>query len=212
MKNLPTVTLVAVDCTDRIKGTIQAMLFSMLKINFGEAKLLSHEKPNCLPPEIQFEKIDKISNINEYNEFMFLNLGQHIDTPACITVQDHAYVIHPEVWDDEWLQYDYCGAPWKWMKNSYVANNGEHIRQGNGGFSLRSKKLVDLPKKMGWELREEQGWLNEDGNLNCYWRREMLEQGIKYAPVEVAALFAYENPVPENANSDLTFGFHRRFK
>jgi len=37
-----------------------------------------------------------------------------------------------------------------------------------------------------------------------------LENGINYPPVEVAARFSYENPVPENDYGNIsTFGFHR---
>ena len=124
-------------------------------------------------------------------------------------VQAHAWILHPDLWDDNWLQYDYCGAPWPIVENSYITNNGERARVGNGGFSLRSKKLLDLPKKMNWGLREEQGWANEDGNIVCYYCKEMLENGIKYAPLDVACKFAYENTVPENIGIK-TFGFHRR--
>jgi len=61
---------------------------------------------------------------------------------------------------------------------------------------------------MGWEVREEQGWKNEDGNICCYYRKEMLENGIKYAPLEVAVKFSYENTIPENVGVT-PFGFHR---
>jgi hypothetical protein len=38
----------------------------------------------------------------------------------------------------------------------------------------------------------------------------MLDLGIKYAPVEVAAKFSYENPVKENKFGNIpTFGYHR---
>ncbi len=155
MKELPDVTLVAIDCTDRIKGTIQAMLFSMLKINFGQVKLLSHDKPNCLPPEIQFEQIDKITNIDEYSKFVFLDLGEHIQTSHCLMVQDHGYVISPEMFDDDWLQYDYIGAIWPWSETAYITDEGEHVRNGNGGMSLRSKKILDLPKKWVGNYRKD---------------------------------------------------------
>jgi hypothetical protein len=39
----------------------------------------------------------------------------------------------------------------------------------------------------------------------------MLENGIKYAPIEVAAKFSYENDVPENMHIKEFFGFHRNY-
>jgi hypothetical protein len=92
-----------------------------------------------------------------------------------------------------------------------MANNGERVRVGNGGFSIRSSKLLNAPKKLGLELKQEQGFFNEDGNLVCYNRKELLEYGIKYAPVGVAAKFSYENEVPENQRIE-TFGFHKHIR
>jgi len=112
------------------------------------------------------------------------------------------------MWKDEWLEYDYLGAPWGIVPNTYIANNGETVRVGNGGFSLRSKFLMDLPFNQGFRLRSEQGWQNEDGNICCYYRKEFLKLGIKYAPVEVAAEFSFENVCVENYGRK-TFGFHR---
>jgi len=207
---IPEVTLVAVDCTDRVLGTINALNICSRNIDFGRVKLLSHEKPLALPDFIEYNEIPKISNIDEYNQFMFMDLGRYIDTSHCLTVQDHAYIINASAWNDEFLEFSYLGAPWAVVPDAYMANNGERARVGNGGFSIRSKHLLDLPSKMGWYLREEQGWKNEDGNVCCYWRKEMLENGIKYAPLEVAVKFAYETAIPENLGI-MPLGFHRHF-
>ena len=205
---IPEVTLVAVDCTDRVPGTITALITSTKDIDFGGVKLLSHEKPLDLPDFIEYNEIPKISNIDEYNQFMFMDLGDYISTSHCLTVQDHAYILHPELWTDDWLQYDWIGSPWKIIPNAYLTDDGERVRNGNGGFSLRSKKLMDAPHILGLKLEERQGYFNEDGNLAVYHRAKLLEYGIRYAPVEIASEFAYENTVPENEGL-LTFGYHR---
>ena len=114
------------------------------------------------------------------------------------------------MWNNDWLQYDYIGAPFPISENAYWANNGERVRVGNGGFSLRSRKLLEMPLKNNWKLRQEQGFFNEDGNVCCYWRKEFLEEGIKYAPLELAVKFSFETPVQENDfGKTRTFGFHR---
>lgn len=207
--NLPDVTLIAIDSTNRIQNTIKALEISSRDISFGEVKLLSHRKPNNLPDFISFERCMQIENINDFNLYMFREMGKHVSTSHCITVQDHAYIIHPELWDDAWLEYDYIGAPWAYREDAYICHDtGEHVRIGNGGFSLRSKKLLDIPKQNNMPLLQEQGWFNEDGNICVYHRVKMLELGIKYAPIEIAARFSYENPVHENEGLK-TFGFHR---
>jgi hypothetical protein len=208
-KLLKDVTLIAYSSND-IQENIVALQKCMEYFYFGAVKIISHKVPENLPKEIKHEYGKEIKDINDFNEYMFLNLYRHVNTSHCLYVQHHGFIINPELWDDEFLNWDYCGAVWKDIPNTYIANDGVRMKVGNGGFSIRSKKLLDLPKRMGWYLREEQGWANEDGNICCYWHREMLENGIKYAPVEVAAKFSYENPVPENNYGNMkTFGFHR---
>jgi hypothetical protein len=73
---------------------------------------------------------------------------------------------------------------------------------------LRGRDILDIPLEHDLPLLQEQGWRNEDGNLVCYYRELMLALGVKYAPVEVASKFSYENPVPENQGLK-TFGYHR---
>jgi hypothetical protein len=191
-----------------ISETISSLLYSSKDIEFGSIKFLTHEKPKDLPEQIEYIKIPEIKNIMDYNHFCFSELGKYIDTTFGLLTQHHAFVLSPEMWNYEWLEYDYIGAPWPIRENSYIANNGEKVRVGNGGFSLRSKYLMRIPKNHNWTLREDQGHYNEDGNLVCYYRKEMLQLGIRYAPIELAINFSYENLVPENYGQK-TFGFHR---
>ena len=205
---IPDVTLTAVDCTNRINGTINALVEGSQNIDFGAVLLISHEKPNNLPDFIQFKKCKKINNIDDFNYFMFLELGSYIQTSYCLYIQDHAKILDYTLWNDEWLQYSYIGAPWAIVPNAYMANDGTRSRVGNGGFSLRKSDVMNIPKENHWYLREEQGWKNEDGQINCYWKKEFLDLGVKYAPIEVAVHFSFETPMLENYNVK-SFGYHR---
>jgi hypothetical protein len=208
-KLLKDVTLIAYSSND-VEENIVALQKCMEYFYFGAVKIISHKRPENLPEGIKYEQGKEIKDINDFNEYMFLNFYKHVNTSHCLYIQHHAYILNPELWDDNWLKYDYCGAVWPHVHDAYIANNGERVRVGNGGFSIRSSYLMTLPQKMGWYLREEQGWKNEDGQIAVYWRKEMLENGVKYAPVEVAAKFSYENPVPENNYGNMkTFGYHR---
>lgn len=208
--NIPDVTLIAVSSIE-ISETIKALQKSCEKINFGAVKLISHECPNDLPNDIKFEYCPKINDIMDFNNYAFKELGKHVSTSHCLMVQFHAWIVRPELWDDLWLDYDYIGAPWRYCEDSYIADNGEHVRNGNGGFSLRSKKLLDIPKQYDISLTHDRGFYNEDGNICCYHRSKMLSLGIKYAPLEVACKFSFENEIPENKNI-LPFGFHKFIK
>lgn len=205
---LPNVTLMAVSSI-KISETILSLLTSMKHIDFGRVVLVSHEKPQSLPENIDFEKCSEIKSINDFNSYAFYHLGNHFETSHCLLTQHEAWVINPTEWKDEWLQYDYIGAPWPVCYDAYICHDtGEHVRVGNGGFSLRSKKLTELPLKHFMPLLEEQGWYNEDGNICVYHRKKMLELGIEYAPVEIASKFSYETLIPENIGIT-TFGFHK---
>jgi len=208
---LPDVTLIAVSSVE-IEGTIFSLETSSRYIDFGKIVIVSHEKPKELPEKITYEKCPKLDGINPWNLYMFHNLGKHFQTSHCLVVHADSWVLNPTEWKDSWLQYDYIGAPWPVCYDAYICKEtGEHVRVGNGGFSLRSKKLVNTPLEHNMPLLEEEGWYNEDGNICVYHRQKMLELGIKYAPVEVAAKFSFENNVVENFGINKFFGFHKNY-
>ena len=64
--NLNNVTLIAISSV-KIDETIKALQYSAKDINFGKIKLVTHEKPINLPNDIEFNYIDKINNIDEWN-------------------------------------------------------------------------------------------------------------------------------------------------
>ena len=88
-----------------------------------------------------------IKNYNDYNYYVIYHLHEHVDTSHCLLVQPDGFVLFPDKWDDEWLKYDYIGAPWAYVEDAYIDPFGRHWRVGNGGFSLRSKAFLKfLPK------------------------------------------------------------------
>ena len=224
MINLPNVTLFSVDTTSSIDDTIHALYTSMNGIEYGEVKLITlKENIEKYGSELKSdgiileEPVIPVNNYNEYNYFIIFKLNEHIDTSHCLLVQQDGFVLCPEKWNDSWLEYDYIGAPWPWKENSYISPFGEHIRVGNGGFSLRSKKLLNVPNKVKvtWETNHSDFyWMppgvvnyHEDGNICVHNRHVYLEQGCKFAPIEVAKNFSYETPLEENKGI-ATFGFH----
>lgn len=211
MIQIPDVTLLALSSIE-IPATIAALQFSSRDIDFGAIKLISDVEPDNLPENIIWEYCPKINNIMDFNHYMFSEMGKHVQTSHMLYVQHHALIIRPNLWNDEWLGNDYGGAPWMIKDDAYICHaTGEHVRVGNGGFSLRSKRLLEIPNKYNLPLLQEQGWHNEDGNIVNYNRVKMLELGIKYMPLEQAVIFSYENEVPENQGIE-TFGFHRNLR
>ena len=203
---LPNVTLIVISSIN-IDKAIFALRYSMLGIEFGFSKIVTHEKLDNLPSNITYEQSPKINSIDEYSKYVIYDLTRHITTDYCLLIQHDGFVLHPEAWSNEFLNWDYIGAPWAVSNVSYVTKKGEHVRVGNGGFSLRSKKLLDIPNKHNMPFLEEQGFYNEDGNISVYNRDFLLNLGIKYAPIEVAARFSREIILPEYKDI-ITFGFH----
>tara|TARA_R110000824_G_scaffold28537_2_gene95763 strand:- start:2783 stop:3472 length:690 start_codon:yes stop_codon:yes gene_type:complete len=208
MLNLENVTLIIVSSID-LDNSIKALEYSCKGINFGAVKLVSHEKPNNLPPNIKFEYIDRMDNIDEYSYNMIYKLGEYVETEFVLVIQSDGYVVNPSSWRDEFLEYDYIGAPFPLPNDSfsYRDANGTLFRVGNGGFSLRSKKLVDLPNKLGLEWKSFHGYYNEDGYICVNYRHIFEENGVKYAPLDVAKYFSHESYIPE-IEGITPFGFH----
>ena len=108
---LPNVTLVAMTSVN-IRATTRAMLYSMRGIEFGDAVLITHRKPFGLPKNIRYSHTDKLRDIDAFNYKMVYELGGHIKTDFALIVHADGFVVHPELWRDEFLDYDYIGAPW----------------------------------------------------------------------------------------------------
>ena len=223
MLDLSKVTLVAVDNTSRVPNTIKAIYTCLEQTKFGSVKLItSKEVKDQYQETLHQDNIDveemiyPITEINEYSKYVLYDLHNHVDKDFCLLIQDHAFIINPNAWSDEFFEYDYIGAPWPYSENSYLTPYDEHIRVGNGGFSFRSKKLLEVPLKRDIPFDCTSGDFYkhfnannfaEDGNICVHNRHMFIEGGCKFPSVEVAARFSYETPVPENQGL-IPFGFH----
>ena len=116
-------------------------------------------------------------------------------------VQWDGFVIDGKRWVDEFWHHDYIGAKWP-----HAGGEGEgDFRVGNGGFSLRSKRLLDALTDPDITLNTDE---NEDEAI-CVRHREFLEKkyGIVFADERVADRFSAEVGRPVGP----TFGFHGVF-
>lgn len=136
---------------------------------------------------------------------MLYELSKYIQTEFALFVHHRAHVLRPKMWSDEFLEYDYVGAPWK--ESTHFTSTGNEIRVGNGGFSLRSQRIMAAPRELGLEFTDNNtGFFHEDGQL-CVYHRERLEaHGIRFAPVEIAARFSTEAKTTDTVRNP--FGFH----
>jgi hypothetical protein len=207
MLNLPKVTILSVNCVDP-EESIKAINYSKRGINFGASYLFTHE---CITREgIETINIPKINTIDEYSDFVLSLHGFSLPGDYFLFVQPDGYVLSPSMWSDDFFKYSYIGAPWP---NSLTWIERQKIKQyvnfvGNGGFSLRSKKFLELSAK----FTTCHGF-GEDVFLCCLHYDYMLAHGIKFAPVEVAEKFSRENnlqdwTMPGEHDVNSSFGFH----
>jgi hypothetical protein len=218
---LDNVTLLALGST-QIKENLAALQFSMRGIDFGAVKFISHEQPAEVPPGIQYEKFNDFENISykEFSYYCIYKLIEHVETDFMLMIHPDGFVINPDSWTDEFMEWDYIGAPWPLMDTAFIDPFGNHQRVGNGGFTLRSRKVLEIPhiEEVPFEVNEgtfykhmNAGAYNEDGNI-CVHNRHIFEKhGTRFAPVEVAARFSHEIPVPETESIKKPFGFHRYY-
>lgn len=157
---------------------------------------------------VKYVQLAHITDINSWNKAVIYDLWKYVDTEFCMFVHGDGYVINPELWNPDWLNYDFVGAPWPLPKDdySYRDQKGNIVRVGNS-VSLRSKQLLYLPTTLKFEWKEFYGNTNEDGFLNCHHRQDLETWGVKFAPLEVAIHFSKEHEIPENVGIK-TFAFH----
>jgi len=211
MLNLNDVTLVGIIGSKYCaKNTVRAILYSKREINFYKTQILS-----CVPlqiPGIDVIVIPAMTKV-QFFQFMIKKLNDYIFSSHMLLVQDDGFVINKNAWVDDFLEYDYIGALWK-QKTQGIHERTTPYRCGNGGFSLRSKKLLEVLQKF---FPGVPGL--EDDQQICRVYRPFLERfGIKFATDEIAALFSVEDDgdkIPELSGQShkdrftlKTFGFH----
>lgn len=192
MISLPQITLIALTGKD-FDAHKRAIDKSCEEIEFGDVKIIWDEK---------------IKNIDDWNRKIVYELGDYVSTPYALLIHADGYVINPELWNTDWLQYDYIGAPFPLPTDNFSYRDiyGKIQRVGNS-VSLRSKKLLDLPKKLSMEWKPFHGFHNEDGFISVNMRHVFEEHGCKFAPLDVATHFSKEHEIPENKGLQ-TFMFH----
>ena len=203
---LPNVTLVAViNSSDYFDKTAQAMTHSLKHIGPADSFII------CPQMNFGWEDIDPIQTdmSGDYSYWILKNLYKFIKTEFCLIQQWDSAVLDESKWDNQFLEYDYIGAPW---------DMGGDYRVGNGGFSLRSKKMLEESSKIAELLPQGKFILgNEDYFIGVTARKFLESKGIKFPSVELARKFSVERPIAEAPHeyNDLStynsFGFHGSF-
>ncbi|HWJ70434.1 MAG TPA: DUF5672 family protein [Sphingobium sp.] len=144
---------------------------------------------------VRIAAVESLRSREEYSRVVQTGLTQHIHTPFVMLVQWDGYPVRPENWTDAFLDYDYVGAPWPQFPSA--------IAVGNGGFSLRSRRLLDACDDPLFSPG------HPEDIVICHTNRALLEQahGVRFAPVALAERFSCERM----GSAARAFGFHGLF-
>src|SRR5262245_49784773 len=135
MLSLGNVTLCCID-TARPRLALRAVQKSQARIRFARTLLLTNASPGGLdvPGDIDVVPIAPLDSRAAYSQFVLKSLLPHIATSHVLLVEWDGYVWNADAWQDAFLDCDYIGAKWFWHRDG--------MRVGNGGFSLRSRRLL----------------------------------------------------------------------
>lgn len=193
MLQLPDVTLCCVD-TRLPRMALDALRTSMAKTRFAQALLFTAPGHGLgdAPPGVRIVEVDHIRSIEAYSHFLLKGMRPYLNTSHMLIVQWDGYVLDPAMWRDDFLSVDYIGAVWPQYRDAH--------RVGNGGFSLRSAKLLDA--LMSEDIQPQ----HPEDICIARTHRRLLEQrwGIRFANEDLAHRFAFER----ERKGPSTFGFH----
>ena len=123
---LPTVTLMIIDCVNANRAE-RVIEICKEKADFGAIKFLT-----SLPSESEYKiEIVPLKTIVAYSIFMLTKCHEYIDTPNVLIVQRDGFILNPQSFNPAWLDLDYIGP-------LFI----QYDKVGSGGFSLRSRKMM----------------------------------------------------------------------
>jgi hypothetical protein len=203
--SLEDITLVCID-TRNINAALNSMSCSLSQVKFTKSILFTSESlcseeivNKAQTHRINIEFITELNSITDYSLFVLAELDKYITSKFCLVTQWDSWVIESKYWNSNFFQYDYIGATWPHYSIDKV---------GNGGFSLRSKKLLEASREFIKDNPIVASPLIEDDYI-CRENRSKFEDlyHIKFSPIEMANEFSVER----NGLPNKSFGFHGFF-
>ena len=192
MLNLSLITLICVETRDPNLAE-WAIARCLQGVQFAKVILFTDlERVNTRQADIEYVQAPLIKSTSDYSLFLLQGIEPYVRTSHALVIQWDSFITHPELWREDFLQYDYIGPVWPHHPETPV---------GNGGFSLRSKRLLEVMKQPEFLPKHPEDFCIVADN------KVFLEsQDIKIAPKEIAEQFAVERSGWHEA-----FGFHGFF-
>jgi Protein of unknown function (DUF5672) len=180
--HLPDVTLVAVDTICHQLAAL-AVKECADKAKFGAVQVHT-DNPGAFQAcglDATFVAVTPFSSLDDVMTYCWYRLPVHIETSHALIVQWDSGIVSPAQWNKKFLEYDYVGAPWGWHGDAYEV--------GNGGFSLRSCRLMRYVA----EHPQDFPLGHPEDDILCRRYRPSLEcNGFRWAPHDLALQFSFE--------------------
>lgn len=193
MLNLPNVTLLCVETRDP-ELAHWAIDRCLSGVSFAKIVLMTNlDRLGEKRPEIEYVQSPKIQTTKDYSDVLLTGIEEYVQGTHVLIMQWDSFITNPSLWQDHFLDYDYIGPAWPHHPENPV---------GNGGFSLRSVKLLKAIKRPEFVKKHPEDY------CICVDNKYFLEKecGIRFAPPELADQFAVERAPWHEA-----FGFHGFF-
>lgn len=206
--SLPSVTLLLIETRENELANL-AVRDCLRRVTFGDVLIFTNapetyvgcptytgEEKNMMEGQrVRVVAVPDWPDKMGWSRWTWQGAAPYVRTTHALCIQWDSWVTEPGMWRPEYLDYDYIGAPW-WYKDG--------MNVGNGGFCLRSTKLMRYLRKHRDRLPCKDAL---DDDLLCRRYRPTLEQeGFTWAPEALASDFAFEvqRPSPHSHH----FGFH----
>ena len=190
------VILVAFGST-KVKETTKAIKHCQKLVKFYDTIYLTDSIIN--EKSIRHIPVRNIPSIKDYQKFIVNESAEIILSSVPQDFSGHflcinwdGFIVNADAWSEEFLGYDYIGAPWPWFGNIV----------GNGGFCLKSKKFLEVQQTI---CLEHNIIHNEDVELCIVLRKQFEYNNCKYATTDIGYKFSTEVGDIEKNRS---FGFH----
>lgn len=198
---LQDVTLCIIDCLDADRS-IKVLEHCKKMCDFGAVKFLT-----SIPVEYEHAvRIMPLNSLVSYSIFMLTRIHEYIDTPFLQIVQRDGWILNPQSWKEEWKTLDFIGP--LYMQETKV---------GSGGFSFRSKKIMQAAAKSlpewdgtqaGADRLQTKIGLYEDGYLSL----SSFSKNFRIASLEQAADYSQGGNRNPKYFREKPYGFHRTFQ
>jgi hypothetical protein len=177
---------------------------TLREMHVDECLLLSDEP---FVPGARHVVIDPLKSIAQYNALTLDAMPGWTGCDTTLLIQWDGFVLDGRRWRKDFAEWDYIGAPWPHMASAV----------GNGGFSLRSQRLLNAVQRLRRDEPQADVETAEDLQICFKYRASLQAQGLRFPGADVAGAFACERQPATPSWAAATalgldsFGFHGVF-